>query len=127
MKIKKHLNNNKINFYNFWIEGFSEYSKVDSRYIIKHYVWYFELLNAIISILFIILLIMQKYELLRKLLLLTFVNCILYFATLYMEIYIIQDENIINNIKQYAKKWMLIVYYLISSIWIFIPLYLYLQ
>lgn len=121
------ISENKINFYNFWIEGFSEYSKVDSRYIIKHYVWGFELLNAIISILFIILLIMQKYELLRKLLLLTFVNCILYFATLYMEIYIIQDENIINNIKQYAKNWMLIVYYLISSIWIFIPLYLYLQ
>ena len=121
------ISENKINFYNFWIEGFSEYSKVDSRYIIKHYVWCFELLNAFISILFIILLIMQKYKLLRILLLLTFVNCILYFATLFIEIYIIKDENIKNNIKQYAKNWMLIVYYLISSIWIIIPLYLYLQ
>jgi len=120
------ISENKINFYNFWIEGFSEYSKVDSRYIIKQYVWFFELFNAIISILFIILLFMQKYELLKILLLLTFVNCILYFATLFMEIYIIKDEKIINNIKQYAKIWMLFVYYLISSIWIFVPLYLYL-
>ena len=121
------ISDNKINFYNFWIEGFSEYSKVDSRYINKHYVWGFELFNAIISIIFIILLIMQKYELLQLVLLLSIINCILYFATLFMEIYIIKDEKIINNIKQYAKLWMLFTYYFISSIWIFVPLYLYLH
>jgi len=118
------ISENKINLSNFWIEGFSEYSKVDSRYIIKPYVWTFELINALISILFIILLIIQKYELLNLVLVATIINCILYFATLFMEIYIIKDENIINNIKQYAKKWMLPIYYLISSIWIFIPMIL---
>mgnify|MGYP003351785351 CR=1 FL=1 len=36
--------------YNFWIDGWSEYCKVDSRYIYRQYVWFFELLNAIIDI-----------------------------------------------------------------------------
>ena len=38
----------EINIRNFWMEGWSEYCKVDSRYIIKQYVWGFELLNAVI-------------------------------------------------------------------------------
>ena len=114
----------KINFRNFWIEGFSEYSKVDSRYIIKQYVWLFELINAFISIIFIILLITQKYNSLHTILLLSIINCLLYFITLFIEIYIIKDVNIINNIKIYSKTWMLIIYYLISSIWIIAPLFL---
>ena len=115
------INNGKINIYNFWIEGFSEYSKVDSRYIIKPYVWVFELINAFISILFMIFLICKKYKLLQFILIISIINCILYFLTLFIEIYSIKDEIVINNIKKYSKIWMLPTYYLISSIWIFIP------
>jgi len=119
------INKGQINIYNFWLEGFSEYSKVDSRYIIKHYVWLFELFNAFISIIFIIILISKNYNLLKLVLILSIINCILYFLTLFIEIYIIEDENIIKNIQKYSKNWMLLAYYLISSIWIFVPLYLY--
>ena len=115
------INLGQINISNFWLEGFSEYSKVDSRYIIKHYVWLFEIINAIISILFILFLICKNYELIKIILMISIINCILYFLTLFMEVYIIKDENIINNIKQYSKKWMLPIYYLISSIWIIVP------
>ena len=59
------INLGQINIYNFWLEGFSEYSKVDSRYIIKHYVWLFEIINAFISILFILFLISKNYELIK--------------------------------------------------------------
>ena len=115
------INLGQINISNFWLEGFSEYSKVDSRYIIKQYVWLFEIINAIISILFILFLICKNYELIKIILMISIINCILYFLTLFMEVYIIKDENIINNIKQYSKKWMLPIYYLISSIWIIVP------
>jgi hypothetical protein len=118
------IDKGKVNIRNFWVEGFSEYSKVDSRYIIKHYVWFFELINAFLSILFIILLSSHHYKLLNLILLLIIINCVLYFLTLFIEIYIIKDVNIINNIKTYAKPWMLTIYYLISSIWIFVPLFL---
>ena len=116
------MNDGKINMSNFWLEGFSEYSKVDSRYIFKPYVWLFELINALISILFIIFLIYKRYDLLKLILIISVINCVLYFLTLFTEIYIIKDENIINNIKQYSKNWMLPIYYLISSIWIIIPI-----
>jgi hypothetical protein len=115
------INLGQINISNFWLEGFSEYSKVDSRYIIKHYVWLFEIINAIISILFVLFLICKNYELIKIILIISIINCILYFLTLFMEVYIIKDENIINNIKQYSKNWMLPIYYLISSIWIIVP------
>ena len=115
------MNDGKINSSNFWLEGFSEYSKVDSRYIIKHYVWIFELINAFISILFILFLVCKNYELVKLILMISIINCILYFLTLFIEIYCNEDKSIINNIKQYSKKWMLPVYYLISSIWIFVP------
>ena len=118
------IDKGKVNIKNFWVEGFSEYSKVDSRYIIKHYVWLFELINAFLSILFIILLGSHHYKSLNLILLLIIINCVLYFLTLFIEIYIIKDVNIINNIKTYAKPWMLNIYYLISSIWIFAPLFL---
>ena len=115
------ISNGKINIYNFWLEGFSEYSKVDSRYIIKPYVWLFELINAFISIVFMICLICKKYKLLQIILGISIINCICYFLTLFIEMYSVKDEIIINNIKQYSKMWMLPVYYLISSIWIVIP------
>ena len=115
------INLGQINISNFWLEGFSEYSKVDSRYIIKHYVWLFEITNAIISILFILFLICKNYELIKIILMISIINCILYFLTLFMEVYLIEDENIINNIKKYSKNWMLPIYYLISSIWIIVP------
>ena len=115
------INLGQINISNFWLEGFSEYSKVDSRYIIKHYVWLFEIINAIISILFILFLICKNYELIKIILMISIINCILYFLTLFMEVYLIENENIINNIKKYSKNWMLPIYYLISSIWIIVP------
>jgi hypothetical protein len=118
------INLGQINIYNFWLEGFSEYSKVDSRYIIKHYVWLFELINAFISILFILFLISKNYELIKIILIISIINCLLYFLTLFLEIYEIKDKNIINNIKQYSKNWMLPIYYLISSIWLFVPIIL---
>jgi len=118
------INLGQINIYNFWLEGFSEYSKVDSRYIIKHYVWLFELINAFISILFILFLISKNYELIKIILIISIINCLLYFLTLFLEIYEIKDKNIINNIKKYSKNWMLPIYYLISSIWLFVPIIL---
>ena len=116
------INLGQINIYNFWLEGFSEYSKVDSRYIIKHYVWLFEIINAFISILFILFLISKNYELIKIILIISIINCLLYFLTLFLEIYEIKDKNIINNIKKYSKHWMLPIYYLISSIWLFVPI-----
>jgi len=115
------FNLGQINISNFWLEGFSEYSKVDSRYIIKHYVWLFEIINAFISIIFIIFLICKKYKLIKIILIISIINCLLYFLTLFLEIYAIKDKNIINNIKQYSKNWMLPIYYFISSIWIIVP------
>ena len=115
------ISDGKINMSNFWLEGFSEYSKVDSRYIIKPYVWIFELINAFISILFILFLVCKNYEIVKLILKISIINCVLYFLTLFIEMYCIEDKTIMNNIKKYSKKWMLPVYYLISSIWIVIP------
>ena len=115
------ISSGKINIYNFWLEGFSEYSKVDSRYIIKPYVWLFELINAFLSIVFMIFLMCKNYKLVKLILIISIINCIFYFLTLCIEIYVVKDKIIINNIKQYSQLWMLPIYYLISSIWIFIP------
>ena len=149
------IDNNQINIKNFWIKGWSEYTKVDSRYIIKPYVWIFELLNAIISIIFITILLgngnkvfANAYSIssLKILLAISICNCLLYFITLFWE-YIGIDNNDNNgnynnnnnnnndnsnnlvkeNIKNYAQLWMLPTYYLISGIWLIVPTLLYLS
>jgi hypothetical protein len=121
----------QINIRNFWMEGWSEYCKVDARYIFKQYVWGFELLNAIIAALFIIALCCKSFCTLKILLGVSIVNCLLYFITLIWEMYfrdsIIKENIIKENIEKYSKKWMLIVYYLISGIWLIVPLWLYMH
>ena len=108
---------------NIFIEIWNEYCKVDSRYINKHYVWIFELLNAGLSILFIIALIINKKIVIKNILFLQIINCFLYFFTLLFEI--MYSKSFVKNIKTYAKIWMIPMYYGISMIWIFIPYYLY--
>lgn len=122
LKLEKRTIWNKIGkneIKNFFIEGWSEYCKVDSRYIYNHYVWFFELLNAVLAIIFIPFLLFKKYKICKILLILTIINCIFYFITLFYEL-------ILKKIKtNYSKKWMFPVYYFISAIWIIIPFYLF--
>jgi hypothetical protein len=108
----------EINIYNFWIEGWSEYCKVDSRYIYKPYVWVFELLNAIIAFLFLLGLILETPQVIRFLLILSIYNCMLYFISLLLENLYCQNNN------KFARNWQFPIYYLISGIWIIVPAYL---
>lgn len=140
------INSNKINIRNFWIKGWSEYCKVDSRYIIKPYVWIFELLNAFLAILFIFALGCKSYNSLKIILLISIANCLLYFITLFWEVYYFSDtgkysiskynsvrnnsvrnNSVRENIKNYSQWWMLPTYYLISAIWLIVPIWLYLS
>jgi hypothetical protein len=103
---------------NFFIEGWAEYCKVDSRYIYNDYVWTFELLNAFLAIIFLPALILKKYKLCKIILILMIINCVLYFITLFIELV----AGKINT--KYAKWWMFPIYYFISAIWIIFPIYL---
>ena len=116
----------QINLHNFWIEGWSEYCKVDSRYIIKQYVWGFELLNALLAVLFLFALGCKSYTSLKIILFISIINCLLYFITLFWEVYYFSDarSGIKENIKNYSKLWMLPTYYLISGIWLIVPMWL---
>jgi len=122
------IRNGTIYINTLFIDAWSEYTKVDSRYIKQYspsqYVWIFELLNAFLAIVFIFVLIMKNIKWIIFILLLQLINCILYFLTLGIEI-INSDNNIIlNNINIYSSLWMIPVYYLISSIWIIVPMIL---
>ncbi len=123
------ISNNQITLSNFWMEGWSEYCKVDSRYIYKQYVWGFELLNALISIIFIVALCCKSYVILKMLLGISIINCLLYFITLFWETFFSLDaRNIIKEkMKQYATYWMFPIYYLISGIWLIVPWWLYIH
>ena len=110
---------------NIFIESWNEYCKVDSRYIINPYVWTFELLNTILATLFIITLIMNNLLFMKCILILQIISCSLYFFTLLLEF--MYNDLFVKNIKTYAKTWMFPVYYGISSIWIIVPLYLYIK
>ena len=110
---------------NIFIESWNEYCKVDSRYIIKPYVWLFELLNTVLATLFIISLIMNNLLFIKSILILQIISCSLYFITLLNEF--MYNDLFVKNVKTYAKKWMFPVYYGISSIWIILPLYLYVK
>ena len=114
-------NNYKGN--DIFIEAWNDYCKVDSRYIYKHYVWIFELLNAGLSVLFIIALFMNKKISIKNILFLQLINCSLYFLTLVLEM--LYNKRFVENIKTYAKPWMIPLYYGISLIWILMPYYLY--
>lgn len=120
----------QIDIRNFWIEGWSEYCKVDSRYIptpqtSANYVWFFELLNAFLAPLFIIALLTKNYVILKLILAISIFNCLGYFATLLMES--IHCSRHLQNAAQYAQWWMFPIYYLISGIWLIVPWILYIQ
>jgi len=110
-------------FSNFGIKAWSEYCKVDPRYIIKPYVWWFEIINFIISLIFLELLINKNYDALKTLIMVSILNCVIYFVSLILEY--VYDEEVKNKIKMYSQGWMIIIYYLISSIWIIVPWLLY--
>jgi len=129
------IKNGSTTFGSFWLDAWTEYCKVDSRYMKTYspleYVWYFELTNFVLSIFFISVLFLMKknnsYPYLKLILLLSIINCSLYFLTLIYEIFINNNGNNIikENIKKYASTWKIIVYYLICSIWLILPVMLY--
>ena len=119
----KNDDNDDNNNGDIFLESWNEYCKVDSRYIIKPYVWTFELLNLGLATLFIITLIMNNFLFMKGILILQIISCSLYFITLVFEY--MYNDLFVKNIKTYAKKWMFPLYYSISSIWVILPLYLY--
>ena len=112
-----------ITLSNFWIEGWSEYCKVDSRYTCEFYaggyVWYFELLNAFLAVLFIFSLAFGYTDIIKMILIIGIINCLGYFATLALEIYICRIDN------RFSRAWQYPTYYNISGVWLLVPWCLY--
>ena len=112
-----------ITLSNFWIEGWSEYCKVDSRYTREFcaggYVWYFELLNAFLAVVFIFGLAFGCTNIIKIILLIGIINCLGYFATLALETYVCRLDN------RFSRAWQYPAYYLISGIWLLVPWCLY--
>ena len=118
---------------NYLIDSWSEYCKVDTRYIYKLYVWFFELFNAITAIILLFMIVFVNllniftnskivdFAIIKFIILiiifLQLVNCCGYFISLTYEW--IKNK---HEITRYAKWWMYPIYYGISSIWIIIPL-----
>lgn len=105
------------------IASWNEYCRVDPRYILKEYVWTFELLNAFYAFLLIYILLYNQ-ELVKYILLLEIISCVLYFLTLIYEV--LSDKTIRYNIQKKSTITNRFLYYGISSIWIIVPVYLYL-
>jgi hypothetical protein len=114
---------NEITLSNFWIEGWNEYCKVDTRYIYRQYVWTFELINAVLAPIFLFYIVTSTYnknnKIIKYILIISIINCLLYFATLIIDTYYCY------NISNVAELWMYYIYYLISGIWLIVPLYLF--
>jgi len=134
--IWKKISNGTTTIHTFWIDAWSEYCKVDSRYIKTYskyqYVWFFEILNFVLAILFILSILYlsskKKTSFLKTILIISIINCFCYYLTLVIEIYNNNNNNIIlENIKTYATTWMIPVYYLICSIWLIVPTILYIK
>ena len=106
---------------NFFIDGWAEYCKVDSRYIYKPYVWVFELLNTILAFVFLGCVMFNPIWI-KFILILQIVNCSGYFLTLLLEL--LQKNDIYVNLKKYSSFWMIPTYYFISFIWILVPSYI---
>ena len=104
------------------IASWNEYCRVDPRYILKEYVWTFELLNAFYAFLLIYILLYNQ-ELVKYILLLEIISCVLYFLTLIYEV--LSDKKIRYNILKKSTITNRFLYYGISSIWIIVPVYLY--
>ena len=104
----------------FLLDAWSEYCKVDGRYIAKsdQYVWLFEIANAASAAILLGCWLIGNYQVARYIICFQLVNCCCYFASLAV-------EGIIGReISKYARWWMFVVYYGISSIWLWIPLIL---
>lgn len=112
-----------ITLSNFWIEGWSEYCKVDSRYTREFfdggYVWWFELLNAFLAAVFIFSLAFGCTDIIKIILIIGIINCMCYFATLALEGALRRLDN------RFSRAWQYPAYYLISGIWLLVPLCLY--
>jgi len=105
------------------IASWNEYCRVDPRYVVKPYVWNFELLNAFYAFVFVFVLLYYQ-EGIVPLLLLEIISCSLYFLTLGYEFAV--DDDLYQIMLNNSTITNRIVYYGISSIWIIAPLYLYL-
>ena len=104
------------------IASWNEYCRVDPRYVLKEYVWTFELLNAFYAFILIYILLYNQ-ELIKYILLLEIISCVLYFLTLIYEV--LSDKIIRYNISKKSTITNRFLYYGISSIWIILPVYLY--
>ena len=113
------INRNKLRI-GFYAErpvigSWSEYCRVDSRYIYKPYVWGFELLNAALATVFLyVMMTSQSITLLTYILTLQVIACSIYFITLYKD-----KETLVK-----AEETKVTLYYGISSVWIIAPLIL---
>jgi len=109
----------KITISNFWIEGWSEYCKVDSRYTKDFsqggYVWYFELLNAFLAVVFIFSLALEYINVIGIILVISIINCMAYFASLAIEATQCRLDS------RFSRRWQYPTYYLISGIWLLVP------
>lgn len=109
----------EITISNFWIEGWSEYCKVDSRYTRVFsqggYVWYFELLNAFLAVLFIFSLALEYINVIGIILAISIINCLGYFASLAIEAIQCHLDS------RFSRRWQYPTYYLISGIWLLVP------
>lgn len=118
--------NNKNNII---LDSWSEYSRVDPRYIINSqikgndytYVWNFELFNVFNTILLTIFYLTNKQYNINIILISQLLATSLYFSTLLITVKSNKEikEIIVNN-STYTKR---MLYYFISSIWILVPLY----
>ena len=101
----------------FLLDAWSEYCKVDGRYIANwgQYVWLFEIANAASSVGLCGFWLIGNYQIARWIICFQLVNCVSYFASLAVE------KLRGMEISKYARWWMFVIYYSISSIWIIIP------
>lgn len=115
----------QITISNFWLEAWSEYCKVDARYITAHYVWGFELLNCFLGFGFILALLINSILAVKIILVLQIVNCVSYFLTLGYSYLLTEEQKTEYSTNQVNySKWLYPIYYLISAIWIIVPSYL---
>lgn len=102
----------------------NEYCRVDPRYVVKPYVWNFELLNAFYAFVFIFVLLYYP-EGIVPLLLLEIISCSLYFMSLGYEFMV--DEDLYQTMLANSTITDRVLYYGISSIWIIVPAWLYIS
>ncbi len=108
---------------NLILDSWGEYSRVDPRYIMNEYeyVWNFELFNVLNTVLMTILLLTNNSCYIFIILGSQLIATVFYFLTL------LRDVCKYNNLKKYIIKnstlTKRIIYYLISSLWILVPLY----